>query len=667
MSDPKPKQVNVFAPQKSKSKTESTDPTGDNKRTQAPSLAVLNAWYQNCKDQSRKKHWEMFVIDQFLRGNHNVRGNPNDNTIEVTRRTDSISYPINKIYATFRAVRGYVTRHKPYVEVDPVNSSDEAKQYARRANQLLERDNTLNNYRKINKEWAYYGVKYGVGYRQIGYDPKKKCCVRWSVDPFDLLLGSKTGEMEDCPYLIKTVVRTIGYLKQKYPDKDIAPDNLVAADEYKQLSMQITYQDSNNATQNPLSEQTATVMETWYRLFEPNSIGGLINVVTHTQNTILDFQETPYEEYPFIAYKSDIIPNEAWAEGHVKHIISPQRMLNLLNTHELEYNHIVNRGRFLKDKNAGFRVINSREGQIIEHNPGKQVQVLNPPGVNPLLDKQIDRAIEFMEDIGGQHDASMGGQTPGVTAGVALESLQQGDSNNIQDLRDNFEDALALEATWILKMYSLYEHEGIILPDPTAQSQPQMPQMPGQSMPPQAPQQFAARGQIAMQRTGKNHGKMYDEESNSYYDVCAILPDNQVKVSVNSMLGETKQARIDLLLKLVAAGLPLKFLLEFLEFPNADDIFERIASEQVADMQMQQMQQPPAPVGPPPPPEPPQPPDMGPVLQQMKKEIGDMVAKAKLDIQATASKQENQVLKELASLRDRAAKTVANGSKSASR
>ncbi len=173
-----------------------TGSTTTSATAKTPELDILQGWYDAAKEMGRKQRWEWFVIDQFLRGNHSVRGNPNDNTVTVMRRTDHVNYPINKIFSTFRAVRGFVTRHKPVVEVEPEDSTDEAKTYARRANKLLERDNQLNNFRKINKEWVYYGVKYGVGYRQVGYDPEKKCCIRWSVDPFDLrILG--TGELED--------------------------------------------------------------------------------------------------------------------------------------------------------------------------------------------------------------------------------------------------------------------------------------------------------------------------------------------------------------------------------------------------------------------------------------------------------------------------------------
>lgn len=596
------------------------------KDSKKPDLATLNQWYQGAHEAARKIQWEWFVIDQYLRGNQSIKGNPQENSIEIVKKDNANTYPINKMYATFRAVRGFVTRHKPVVVVEPKNSSDGAKQYARRANATLERDNQLNNFRKINKEWVYYGVKYGIGYRQVGYDPVKKVCIRWSIDPNDLLSGSPIGEIEDAPYLIKNVVRTIGYLRDKYPTKEaeIHPDNLISDSEYKNLSMQIAFNTESLTGSLPENEQTAIVHECWYRTLDKNSKGGHVNICTFIDNAILDEQETEFDDYPFIPYKSDIVPNEFKGEGHMKHILSPQRMFNLLNTQMLEYNHISNRGRYVTEKNSGFSVMTTKEGQIIRVNPGKRLQPLNPPTLSPLIDSQMQIADQAIQLIGGINDASSGKLPSASLSGDAIELLQQGDSNNISDLRDNFEDALALEAQWILKMYSLYEVEGIPMQNQVSDEEED---------------RFAVYGASAVERAGvKVPNKYYIEDTQDYIDVATILTDNNVKVSVTSQLGETKAARMELMMRLVDLGMPLKVLLEHLEFPNTSDILERMASESVAEVQMQMMQQQPPmgampPEGMAPPVEggaPPPPPDEG--VGDLRAQIEEQLASLNEDI-----------------------------------
>jgi hypothetical protein len=567
----KPKEIEVTI------KKESNTP--ETKEVGGVEHEVLISWYNAAYQASRKERWQWFVIDQFLRGNHTIKGNASDNSIEIVKKTNSINFPINKVYAVFRAVRGYVTRHKPVVEVEPDLSDENSKTYARRANATLARDNKLNNFRRINKEWVYYGVKYGVGYRQVGWDAEHHVALRWSVDPFNLLKGDKYGEIEDAPYLIKPVRRTVGYVRNKFKDtaSDIMPDNKLDDDEFKTLSLALNYNNQGTATTQDIESQTVILYECWYKVFEKNKAGGTVNKVIFTKEKKIHFEETPLNEYPFIPYKSDIVPNEANADGAIKHIIAPQRMLNLLNTQLLEYNHLVNRGRFMKDKNAGFRVINAVEGQIIEKKAGTRVDSVPIPALNPALTRQIDYASDYIDEIGGSHDASRGAVPSRVSSGNAIEAIQNGDSNNIADFRDNFEDALALEAAWILKMYSLYETDGVPLTEKNGENY----------------QQFVAVGSEARKSAGLNtKGTKYvdnGEDNGDYLDVLNILPDNQVKVSVYSSLGETKDERLNLMTKLVELGVPLKFLLEYLEFPNTTDIFDRMAQEALGDMAMSAM------------------------------------------------------------------------------
>lgn len=560
-----PKNFQVAGPPKKKEERAQTN--------SEPTLQQLMAWDEFSMEAAQKKHQEWFVIDQFIRGNHDIRGNKYDNSIEI-HRSSRISFPTNLVYATFRAVRGYVTRHKPKTEIDIQETTDEAKAYARRANRVLERDNQLNNARRINKEWVYYGVKYGVGYRQVGYDAKKKCCMRWSIDPFDLTFGTKNGKMEDAPYVIKHVVRSMEYIKNKFKDwaKDISPDNELAASEWKTMILQMQF-DTDTTSSEDEGKQTVILKECWYRVFDKNKNGGFVNKVYFTDKGRSPVEETPFSEYPFIPYEAEILPNEPFPDGHIKHIISPQKMFNMLNTQELEYNHITNRGRFQTEKNSGFRVVNTKEGQIILVNQGKRLQVLNPPSINANLPNQRALALQMIRDIGGQSDATRGIAPYSGASGSAIEQLQNAGSNDINDLRDNFEDALSQEAAWILKMYSLFESDGIVMTDNSQQE----------------PDKFGAIGAGAYQQQGKEIPERYLDEGGSYCDVCAILPDNQVKVSVISELGETKEAQQEILFKLLEAGLPLKTVLEHLEFPNTNDLMERIASEQAASIIENQM------------------------------------------------------------------------------
>jgi hypothetical protein len=415
-----------------------------------------------------------------------------------------------------------------------------------------------------------------VGYRQVGFDKEKHVSVRWSVDPFDLGIGSQNGKPEDAPFLIKSIVRTVGYWRNKFPKSNVTPDNKVADDEYKQLTMQI---ENPMAGQIPIrdEEQTALGYEAWYRVYKENKMGGLINKCLFTKNEVLDATETPYKEFPFIAYESDIIPNEAHPEGHLKHQISPQRLYNLLNNQMLEYNYLVNRGTYQFPKGSGFEVIKAKEGRLIRHNQGKPITPVPPPPINPSLQWQIQKADDDMQLVGAFNDASFGKMPSSNASGDLVEALQMGDTNNILELRENFEDALSLEASMILNMYSLFE-EGFDLEDKYNKE--------GE----ETIDRFRVIGEKA--NMGKKlGGRYFSDDNGSYLDYLKVTEDNKVKVTVTSELGETRSARMNILMKLVELGLPLKFLFEQIEFPNTDDIMQRIAEEAVGGMAMDRLGQ----------------------------------------------------------------------------
>lgn len=541
----------------------------DVKKLEDVDFSTLTTWLEFSKDVARPKHWEYFVIDQFLRGNQNIDGNPNDNSITVTK---DVNFPINKIHPIFRAYKSYITRNKPKIEISPTDGSEEAKQTARKQNALLRRDNRLNNHRKLNKDWVHYACKYGVGYRQVGYDKEKHLSVRWSVDPFDMLFGARTGNFTDSPYIIKSVVRTMGYWKSKYPKANVSADNEVAADEYKKLGLQIEqYQNGGQLTND---EQTAIGYEAWYRLFTPNKFGGYINKCLFTDGGIVDMIETPFNEFPFVEYQLETDPNEIYPENPMKHLIAPQRLYNILNQQMVEYNYVVNKGRYQFAKDSGFEMINTQQGQLVRHNHGRPVTALPPAPINPALQWQMQNTAEDIQLMSAQNDASLGKTPFAGASGDLIEALQMGDANQLIEFRENFEDSLALEAQLILTMYDLFEDKGFVLNDDEAEEDEE--------------DKFYVVGDRASSDFKPDRdNKIYVEANGSYLDYLKVTSDNNVKVSLTSEFGETKQAKLDFLSKLVGLGLPITFLLKYLEFPDMDDVEARIAEEAV----VQQMQQ----------------------------------------------------------------------------
>jgi hypothetical protein len=193
-----------------------------------------------------------------------------------------------------------------------------------------------------------------------------------------------------------------------------------------------------------------------------------------------------------------------------------------------------------------------------------------------MLRDQLAWADEALQVIGSQNDASRGRTPFSGASGALVDSLQNADSNNISDLRDNFEDALAKEAQLILSMYSLFENDGFMMEDKQKDG---------------TVDQYAVVGQgyQGVTKADNPDQKYYLDDNGGYLDYISVASDHNVKASVTSELGETTGARQELLFKLVEVGMPIKFLFKYLELPDGDDIMERIAEENVAEIAQQQM------------------------------------------------------------------------------
>ncbi len=158
-------------------------------------------------------------------------------------------------------------------------------------------------------------------------------------------------------------------------------------------------------------------------------------VASWIEGNLLRNEKTEFDKYPIIAVASDNNPDEIGGEGYIKNLIPVNKGLNRLESQVLEYNNLVNRGRFISDKKSGVSKITNETGEIIEKNPGTEFKEAQIGGLSPDIHRQIDRFNIYCEDLTGVKEAFLGGVPSGVKSGIALESLKAQTANNLQDLK----------------------------------------------------------------------------------------------------------------------------------------------------------------------------------------------------------------------------------------
>ncbi len=537
--------------------------TGKKLSMEADELSELLSQWGVDKDNRRTIDWQWFVYDNFVRGNHFVKWNRDTSTIETVASKNVMRFPINKIYSTLRSVRGFVTKYDPKWEVYPANRSSKATKEAKQKGKLLDEIWYQDSLKALSKAKVYDGLRFSVGVVELGWDNKKKKVTFTRVDPFDLYFGG--GQGSEVTRITKAVKKNIDILENdpKYKGKrgilQSEPDD--EASEAKQQIQQINYGYQNKSE----DDETCIVRETFYVTEKTNSLGGNINIATYTSSCFLRHIETPYESLSdiFQIYRTDVNPGENYGEGWVKHLIPIQKMLDILESQTMEYHHMFAKGRYIVPKNSGAKLITSENGIILEHNPGKRPLVENAPSMTASVEQQIQRFNIYLEDIGGQHDASLGRIPTGATAGVAIEALQEGDANNLKDLVENFNIDLVNTARGIFKMIAKnLKTTKLIETDDLDQDG--------------KPNQFAIIGEEA---TNKPEFITVDGEK---VPVIVIRNEEKVRVTVGSWLAYNREALEARVYKHYTAGMiDRKTALDALDYADPDNIVSKAINEEM--------------------------------------------------------------------------------------
>lgn len=526
-------------------------------------LAKFQDRIRTDKDNREYVDWNWYIYDSYVKGNHFVKYNDATKMIEAIPGQETSRFAINKIYTTLRAVRGFVTKYDPKWYVFPENNSVQAIKSATHKQKVLDNDWYIEGLKPKAKQGVFHGLKYSIGIDELGWDAEERTVTHTILDPFEVFFGGPAFPY--CNRVTKTVWRTLDEINsdERYKGKMGA---VLPSDEQYASTTKQTLQDDTYGHQNKADADMGTIVyEQFYVVPKENSKGGRVNIATFTDTSFLRHIETDYDSLwdIFKIYRTDDNPGETYGEGWVKNLIPPQKLLDILESLTAEYHHMFAKGRYVVSKNSGTRVINNQHGIILEHNAGKRPVVENAPSMAASVDNQISRINVYLEDIGGQHDASLGRIPTGASAGVAIEALQEGDANNLKDLVENFNIWLVDIAQGVFKMYARKLKTTKIIPtdDKDKDGKPDF---------------FAIIGEEAENKPD------FVTFGGKQIPVTVIKEDEKVRVTVDSWLAYTRDAREQRIYKHYTAGLiDRKTALESLQYGDIDGIIEMALKEQV--------------------------------------------------------------------------------------
>ncbi|MDD5407035.1 MAG: hypothetical protein PHE73_08875 [Sulfurovaceae bacterium] len=533
-------------------------------------------------DARRKFDYEWMVRDLFRRGYHFSRYQPTTQTVVLASK-QSAKIPVNLTAMAMRSIRNEVTSFRPKWECLPRYMNEESKTQARYTGMFLDYEFDRLKLKKKIKETITHGLVTSVGIWRILYDERKKEVAIYLVDPFDWYPDSYAESLDpfEMDHCIMATRRSQDWILHN-PEFDeqakkevVSSEARLAYSEYKQFMIQAV---KNSGQYQTEKNSTNILFEGEFRIFHDDGKHHIRRVIWTEQNTRpLYWEDTDEEDYSFSLYQADINPKEIYGEGWMKHVMPINRVIDMLESSVYDYNHRVAKGRIVVDRDSGVRAIHNTHGEIVSKNKGSEVRAMDMPALPVATQNQIERFGRYFEDISGRHDASLGRVPAGVKAGIGIAELKQADATSQDDLVDNLEDFLADVARKVMRVVAKdYKTYKII-------------QALGHKE--EDEKYFAVVGKGANKKGNKDHqGKV--KIGPDWLDLAIIGDDNNIRVTVGSWLGYTKEMMQEKVLKYTQIGLiDQKTALRLLEFGSINEIIQETRKESLMKSRLGQQQQ----------------------------------------------------------------------------
>lgn len=547
-------------------------------------MNIAKPSFQAASDSRRKYDQEWLGRNLFWRGYQFSRYLPETQTVVLAVR-QSARVPVNLTTAYMRSIRNQVTAFRPKFEVLPtVPNNDSSETQARYAQRLLDYYFDKLKLKMKIKETVVQALMYSIGGPwQIVYDEQTKEVKVWLLDPFDFYMDPLAEDPNEAEYMIKAVRTPLGAVTSN-PEYSLEArreihggSETLASSPQKQFLLQTTrIISANTQTSAPFVIQ----YEGSFRRYRENGTKYMVHCIWTDQNTVpLLYEELDTDEMDYVVYRGDLVPKEPYGESWIKHVMVINRAINTLESSALEYNSRIAKGRLVVDRDAGVKAIHNVHGEIISKNRGSQVVSLEMQPLAASVPDQIERMIKYSMDISGVHEATLGSVPTGMRSGIGVAELKQADSNSQDDLVDNLEDFLTEVAMKILKKVAQNLTSYEVIKDLGVREGDQ--------------KYFAVIGRKAAKskpRAGDKLGKPGQVKIGpDWFDVAEIGDDNNIRVTIGSWLGYTKEAlqqkvQAYFQIGLIDQGTALKML----EFGDVDSIIQKTRVEGILKRPPQQ-------------------------------------------------------------------------------
>lgn len=372
---------------------------------------------------------------------------------------------INKTRSFVRAEMSKFLSQTPSAVAVPATAEDQDQRAAYAAEQAWQSIRAAQKLRYHFSRTVWWMVVTGNGFLKTWWDQEcidkisgQQGMIRFgSVTPFHLFVPDiREQDIEDQPFVINAYTKPVSWVKQYFGDAlqgtdlkgSVESPNKILDEGYINLSGGSNKLDS------------CIIYETWIKPGGCDLLpeGG---VVIQVDDTIVSIyrEGLPYNHgmYPFTKFEH--IPSSTfYADSPLVDFNPLQKEYNTLRSEISEAGKRAGKPQILAQKGS---IVTSRmtnePGLIIEYKTGyPPPQWMQMTPLPQYLIDQQDRIQADMEDVSGQHDASRGQAPQGVTAGTAINYLQEKDDQFLTPQYQSVEDGTEKVAIQTLELFVQY-------------------------------------------------------------------------------------------------------------------------------------------------------------------------------------------------------------------
>lgn len=284
------------------------------------------------------------------------------------------------------------------------------------------------------------------------------------VSPFEILIDNRTSDYEKARWLIHFRDLTPSEVEEMYGDraKNLEPDS-VGASGYIDRYMPETrgqYNSSDTSKRNAVR-----VYECWEKKTKRFPNGRLI-VTTGTHRLyagVNPLEGTDAKGFPVARLVYEESPNHVYGSSLLTDLrdiqIDTNRLLTKATTSIEDAKNTLLRNKLGGEGADAYHddeITEKRNFREVHYNTGFEPKWQEQPTVSADIWRLVDLSWLHMQHIAGIHDVNMGGTTGGLTAGISIELVQQGDRTQLGLYTQRIEQFAVDRDTLDIALYGKY-------------------------------------------------------------------------------------------------------------------------------------------------------------------------------------------------------------------